>query len=215
MAAIARGEQRRALVIAGGGFVLVLLLFLGSRLLGGGGGDTAAEPDGGPPTSAPAPDSVPPGGVPGPAEEVPVVAIPPVPDAFEALELRDPFTPPLAAIEFLRSLIPVAPSEPAPGTAPAPGTPPAPGSAPSPASGTVQLRSIDLVDGREVATLDVEGTVFEAGEGERFGSNDEFIVVTLDQAAQCGTFLFGDEAFSLCAGQSPQAPPSAGSTPQK
>lgn len=209
MASIAPAQQRRALLIAGGGFVLVLGLFVGSRLVGGGGGGSesadptvpsSGEPQttpGTPPPSAAAPSAT---------AQVPVIAIPPVPEAFETLELRDPFTPPLAAIEFLRSLVPPAPGDPAPGD-------PSPSPSPSPAAAS--LRSVTVVDGAEVATVDVGGTLYDAAVGERFGPNDEYRVVTLDASAQCGTFLFGDEAFSMCVGQAPQQPPAPGTTPQK
>ncbi|HLG01557.1 MAG TPA: hypothetical protein VI916_13900 [Acidimicrobiia bacterium] len=203
MASVAPAQQRRALVIAAGGFVLVLALFVGSRLVGGGGGSETAEPSA-PSTPAPktTPGTPPPGGgASGPAE-VPVVAIPPVPEAFETSELRDPFTPPLAAIEFLRALLPPSSGDPSPDD-------------PSPSPASVALRSITVVDGAEVATLDVGGTLYDAAEGDRFGPNDEYRVVTLDAGAQCGTFLFGDEAFSMCVGQAPQQPPAPGTTPQK
>lgn len=205
MAAVARGEQRRALVIAGVGFGLVLALFLGSRLVigDGGGGDESAEPTF-PPTSAPqTTPGTPPVGAEPPEADAPVVAIPPVPESFEALELRDPFTPPLAVIEFLRSILPI-PGE--------PGEPGQPGQ-PSPAPSNVVLRVIEVDNGQEVATLDVDGELFEASAGERFGPNGEFMVVSLDVGTQCGVFLFGDESFSLCVGQGAQ--PAPGTIPQK
>lgn len=214
MATIAPGQQRRALVIAGVGFGLVLVLFVGSRFLAGGDGGEESAPTF-PPTSAPqTPPGTPPAGDAGDDEGAPVVAIPPVPDSFEALELRDPFTPPLAAIELARLLLPEpAPGEPAPGE-PAPGEPGEPGQPGQPGQpSNVVLRGIELVDGEEVATLEVDGAFFEAGEGDRFGPNDEFMVVSLDAAAQCGTFLFGDESFQLCVGQ--QGEPAPGEIPQK
>lgn len=207
MAAVAQGSQRRALVIAGVGFGLVLALFVGSRLLAGGGGGETAETTS-PPTSDPqtTPGTPPRAGEGGDGEE-PVVAIPPVPDSFEALELRDPFTPPLAAIELLRDLQPAPPEPGEPGQ---PGQPGAPG---APGPGNVVLRGIAVVDGRDVATLEAGGEFFEAAEGERFGTSDEFMVVTLDAGSQCGTFLFGDEPFDLCAGRGGE--PAPGEIPQK
>lgn len=199
MTAVALGGERRALVIAAVGFGLVLALFVGSRLLAGGDGEEAVEPTAPPTTTPPTTPTPPPGGgTAGEGAEAPVVAIPPVPESLEVLELRDPFTPPLAVVEFVRSLQP----EPQPGE---PGEPAPPGQ-PAPTPSDVILREVRLDDGSEEALVEVNEELFEAREGQRFGPNSEFMVVTVDIATQCGTFLFGDESFSLCVSGGAQPP---------
>lgn len=52
---------------------------------------------------------------------------------------------------------------------------------------------------RLVATVRVNDTVYEVGEGDAFASN--YQVVSLSQADGCGQFLFGDDRFRLCEGE--------------
>jgi hypothetical protein len=51
--------------------------------------------------------------------------------------------------------------------------------------------------GRRVANVRVGSTVYKVGDGDTFATS--FRVVSLD--ANCGVFLFGDNRFTLCAGQ--------------
>ena len=51
--------------------------------------------------------------------------------------------------------------------------------------------------GRLVSNVKVGSTVYKVGAGDAFANS--FKVVSLD--GSCGTFLFGDSRFSLCAGQ--------------
>lgn len=185
MAAIARNEQRRALVIAAVGFALVLVLFVGSRVLTGDDGDDAEITEPAPPTTAVpgAPGAPAPGD--GEAADAPVVAIPELPDVTEIAELRDPFTAPLDQILFDRSQADFG----TPGQDPGDAAP----------RSRLTLRSITTDEaGEPVAQVEVDGTLFEASEGEVFGPNNEFRAVSLDPESQCGLFLFGDESFTVC-----------------
>lgn len=205
-AAAGGGGQQRALVIAGLGFALVLALFVGSRVLAGGGGGEDGD-SAGPVFPTDQRETTP--GTPalGDREKgIPVTPIPLLPDAFELAEVRDPFTPPLSVVDFLRSL------QPDPGT---PGTPGGPGGGGlSPGDVVLRRVAVDPDNGDPFATLAVGGEIFETNAGERFGPNGEFMVVSLDVGTECGTFLFGDESFSLCVGQQ-GATPGAGPVPQK
>lgn len=203
MAGLFQGEQRRAMTIAAAGFGLVIVLFLGSRLLSGGGGEDPADDFAQPtPTTAPV-GPTPPGT--GGDETVPVIPIPELPDALEIRELRDPFTPPLQQILTERQLAGPPdsgqPSEPGePGQPGEPGEPGEPGNGESgsPAA-RVTLRSVETDDeGEPFAVLDVDGTLFEAAEGETFGPDDEFAVASIDVEAECALLLFGDEPFTEC-----------------
>lgn len=204
MASMFQGEQRRALIIAAAGFGLVLVLFVGSRLLSGDGDDEPADDFSQPtPTTAPADPTQPDiggggagGGVGGGDDAVPVVPIPELPDTFEIRELRDPFTPPLQRIFTERQLA----APPGSGQPSEPGQPGEPGDGDSGGvAARVTLRSIQTDDdGDPFAVLDVDGTLFEASEGETFGPDDEFAVASIDVEAECALLLFGDEPFTEC-----------------
>lgn len=65
----------------------------------------------------------------------------------------------------------------------------------------VELLELYVGDrGDVVASVRVDASVAEVGEGERFASN--FEVVSLSVAEQCGEFLYGDDRFDLCVNQS-------------
>jgi len=64
-------------------------------------------------------------------------------------------------------------------------------------STTVTLIDIRKVNGKLVATVDVDGKDYTAGVGQTFAQNFRVISLT----SSCGTFVFGDERFSLCEGQ--------------
>jgi hypothetical protein len=49
------------------------------------------------------------------------------------------------------------------------------------------------------ARVQVGSTVYTVAEGETFATS--YQVVSLDDAAGCGEFLFGDSPFSLCVGE--------------
>ncbi|TMK53009.1 MAG: hypothetical protein E6G59_06735 [Actinobacteria bacterium] len=62
---------------------------------------------------------------------------------------------------------------------------------------TVTLVDIRKQSGKLVATVDVNGKDYNVSEGQTFADN--FRVIEL--SSSCGTFVFGDERFSLCKGQ--------------
>jgi hypothetical protein len=93
-------------------------------------------------------------------------------------------------------------ASPAPGSqtsSTSPGTGTGSGGAVEPNQGTrVSMVDAPFTDGgRLVANVKVGSTVYKVGAGDTFA--DSFKVVSLD--GSCGNFLFGDNQFSLCAGQ--------------
>jgi hypothetical protein len=64
----------------------------------------------------------------------------------------------------------------------------------------VVLVDIFRVDGELRATVEVDGTEYNVAEGDTFA--ESFRV--LDLTEECGTFVFGDERFTLCIGQEVQ-----------
>ena len=54
-------------------------------------------------------------------------------------------------------------------------------------------------NGRLVAQVRVNDTVYTAAEGEVFAEN--YRVLSIDEANECGRFIFGDEQFRLCRGE--------------
>ena len=119
------------------------------------------------------------------------------PETGQAFEGKDPFQP---------LVVVVAPGPSGPGASGSPA--PAPtgsitgvngnsgGGGATPAT-TVTLLDIRKQGGKLVATLEVNGKDYMASEGQTFATN--FRVVSL--SSSCGTFVFGDERFSLCIGQ--------------
>jgi hypothetical protein len=62
---------------------------------------------------------------------------------------------------------------------------------------TVTLLDVRKVGGKLVATVEVDGKDYNVSAGQTFATN--FRVISL--SSSCGTFVFGDERFSLCIGQ--------------
>jgi hypothetical protein len=54
-------------------------------------------------------------------------------------------------------------------------------------------------NGAEQATVSVDGTVYHPSAGESFGPNHQYMLQSV--SGNCATFLFGDEAFTLCVPQ--------------
>lgn len=82
------------------------------------------------------------------------------------------------------------------------GPAPAPTSTARPADGDGETRTVTLLDiftqdGERMATVSVDGQEFTVTEGETFADNFRLIELT----EECGTFVFGDEQFTLCIGQ--------------
>ena len=62
-----------------------------------------------------------------------------------------------------------------------------------------RVRLIDTFtrNGETQARVQVDGTVYTVGEGERFADNFEVLSIS----GQCASLLFGDDQFSLCEGE--------------
>jgi hypothetical protein len=54
-------------------------------------------------------------------------------------------------------------------------------------------------DGVEQATVEVDSTVYHPTAGDSFGPNRQYMLQSV--SGNCATFLFGDEAFTLCVAQ--------------
>lgn len=111
----------------------------------------------------------------------------PVPETFDSFEGKDPFKPLVAG--------PGGTPAPSPGGSPSPGASPGPEGGPS--GQRVTLLEIFTRDGVRYATVDVNGKSYTVKEGDTFAGNYR----VLDLTARCGTFVFGDERFTLCVGQ--------------
>jgi hypothetical protein len=180
-------RDRRALIILG----VIAAAVLGFFFLTRGG----APP---PPEEAALPSPPPPPGVaPSPSPE-------PRPPRFTFFSGRDPFLP------LVVEAVPGAGEAPAGDGAAAPEEPtgepvaePPPGAeqqAPE-AGATVGGRSVTLIDiiqqdGGQVAQVEVDGQPYVVAEGEQFADN--FSLESIQGG--CASFLFGDEAFTLCEG---------------
>lgn len=62
----------------------------------------------------------------------------------------------------------------------------------------VEVKTTD--GGAPLARLTINGAVYEVGVDEEFGENYRTVALNADNG--CGEFLFGDQRFSLCEGQS-------------
>ena len=63
----------------------------------------------------------------------------------------------------------------------------------------VALLDVLRRQGRVVAQVRVNDTVYTVGEGEVFAEN--YRVLSIDETNECGRFIFGDEQFRLCRGE--------------
>jgi hypothetical protein len=170
------GRREKTLAAVLGGLVLLAVVFL---LLSGGGG--AIEGVTSPPVTRTSPS--------------PSVTSSTPPLTGQAFEGKDPFQPLVVAVPA------------GSGGSPSPGGTPAPtptgsitgvnGGNNSSSAVTVTLIDIRKQGGKLVATVDVNGKDYNASEGQTFAS--DFRVLSL--SSSCGTFVFGDERFSLCIGQ--------------
>lgn len=78
------------------------------------------------------------------------------------------------------------------------------GSSGGPANEPRRQQRVALLDvlrreGRLVAQVRVNDTVYTVGEGDVFADN--YRVLSIDEANECGRFIFGDEQFRLCRGE--------------
>jgi hypothetical protein len=184
-------RDKRTLKYGGIAVGALLVLFLGSRLLfGGGGEEPSATGTTRRPSATPTPTATP------TATQTPVAQ-------FAG---RDPFsTPP----EFLVGGAPSGPGG-SPSTASSPGgSPGSPGgpttSTPSQPGGgssanlgghSVVLLDVFMRNGEGHAQVEIDGVVFTVAVGERFGPGNRFELRSV--SGNCGTFVFGDESFTLC-----------------
>ena len=167
------GRRDRTLAAVLIGMVILAVLFL---LLSGGGGGTI-EGVNSPPVVRTSP--------------TPTVTSTAPPETGQAFEGKDPFQPLVVAV-------PAGPSG-SPGPTPTPTgsiTGVNGGGNTTPAT-TVTLIDIRKQGGKLVSTVDVNGKDYNASVGQTFADN--FRVIEL--SSSCGTFVFGDERFSLCKGQ--------------
>jgi hypothetical protein len=77
-------------------------------------------------------------------------------------------------------------------------SPTAPGNGSSTSIGGHQVVLLDVFprNGVEMAQVEIDGVVYTVAEGEAFGPNHAFELRSV--SGNCGTFLFGDQAFTLC-----------------
>ncbi|MFN8232767.1 MAG: hypothetical protein U0V56_04630 [Actinomycetota bacterium] len=60
---------------------------------------------------------------------------------------------------------------------------------------TVVILDTFTQDGQQMATIEVDGTVYHVAEGDTFAGGD-FQLVSV--SGNCAAMLFGDESFTLC-----------------
>lgn len=180
-----RGMGRRQKTLAGvlAGLVVLAILFL---LLSGGGGGTI-EGVNSPPVVRTSPS-------PSANSTTP-------PETGQAFEGKDPFQPLVVSVPGTGGTGGTTGGTTGGSTGPTP-TPTGSitgvnGGNNSSSAVTVTLIDIRKQSGKLVATVDVNGKDFTASQGQTF--DDNFRVLSL--SSSCGTFVFGDERFSLCIGQ--------------
>lgn len=165
--------RERMVIVALASIIVLALLYV---LFLSGGGDNIEGFKGGPtPTATPSPRAT--------------TTATPVPETFEVFEGKDPFRPLIAPTQGGGTPAPQPTGDPGDGS-PQPSAEPTPGQ-------RVELIEIFLRDGTRFATVEVNGTSYTVKEGDTFADNYR----VLDLTAQCGTFVFGDERFTLCVGQ--------------
>ena len=115
-----------------------------------------------------------------PATPTPAVTAPP--QSFDDLSGKDPFRPLVAS----GGVTPV----------------PSPGSSPGSTGGATGSQRVTLIaisgsGTSRTATVEVNSTEYQVKEGDTFAGSYR----VKDLTANCGTFVFGDETFTLCVGQ--------------
>ena len=131
-------------------------------------------------------------------------------ETFEVFAPKDPFRPLISDATATGPTTGAAPAAPTGTDTTPPGTS-APsggsdiGGSPGSASGggdSVGGHRVRLIDtfnrgGEPRARIQVDGTVYTVGEGDRFADNFELVSISGD----CASILFGDDQFSLCEGE--------------
>jgi hypothetical protein len=185
-------RDKRTLKYGGIAVGALLVLFLGSKLLFGGGGEEPSTPGTiRRPSATPTPTATP------TATQTPVAQ-------FVG---RDPFsTPP----EFLVGGAPSGPggssstastpggssSSPGGSTTSPPPSQPGGGSSANLGGHSVVLLDVFPRGGVGHAQVEIDGVVYTVAVGERFGPGNRFELRSV--SGNCGTFVFGDESFTLC-----------------
>lgn len=111
----------------------------------------------------------------------------PPPQTFEIFEGKDPFQPLVA---------PASGPGPQPTGVPSSGGTPQPSTQPTPGQ-SVTLLQVFTSNGTRYASVDVNGTEYTVKPGDTFAGSYRL----LSLSGNCGNFVFGDEHFTLCAGQ--------------
>ena len=77
-----------------------------------------------------------------------------------------------------------------------PPTQPGGGSSENPGGHTVVLLDTFRVSGTDRAQVEIDGVVYNVAVGEQFGPGNRFELRSV--SGNCGTFVFGDQSFTLC-----------------
>ena len=77
-----------------------------------------------------------------------------------------------------------------------PPTQPGNGSSTNVGGHEVVLLDVFTVNGVDAVQVEVDGTVYDVTEGETFGPNDQFELISA--SGNCAAFLFADDSFTLC-----------------
>jgi hypothetical protein len=180
-------RDRRTLKYGGIAVGVLLVLFLGSKLLGGGGGEAPTTGTIRRPTPTPTP--------------TPTATLTPAPVA--EFGGRDPFsTPPefLVTAPTSGSSTSSSPgsssSSPGGSTTSPPPSQPGGGSSANLGGHSVVLLDAFTRNGVGHAQIEIDGVVYTVAVGENFGPGDRFELRSV--SGNCGTFVFGDESFTLC-----------------
>ena len=169
--------NRRALIAAGASAAVGLAVLVGASLSGGDAPVVGAVPRN--PAAASSSPSV--FATPSPT---------PVPLTAESFEGKDPFQPLVQATQTSGAT-----STSTSTSTPTPGAPAVPTS--SGQARRLTLMDIFTGDSDPVATVRVNGSEYSVAAGETFADNFKLLSLT----SRCGTFVFGDERFTLCIGQ--------------
>jgi hypothetical protein len=179
-------RDKRVLTYGGIALAVILVGFVLFNLLAGG-GDEGAEPTRR--TTSPAQTQ--------PTQtETPTLA----PSPILVLPVRDPFSIPPGFTTATTTGTQTGTGSPQPsgtgtGTTPPP-TAPTDGSSTTIGGNTVVLLSTFTANGVEQVQVEVDGVVYNPSVGESFGPDDAYELQSV--SGDCATFLFGDEAFTLC-----------------
>ena len=194
--------RRRVMILLGIGVGLLAAAFLLPKILFGGGDDVSTDSST-PPVASSTPGAVAmPGGSPNQAGAAAgststTVALGALPESYEVFATRNPFTPLVSP-----SSTPAGDGLGDAGTETGAGTnPPAPDNGTEPRT-QQQVALLDVAgasDSSAVATVTVDGVVYQVRVNEIFATN--YKVVSIDLGAGCAGFLLGDDAFSLCRGE--------------